>query len=275
MELSDACTSFFFLFNYEINIAELNKRISLNALNLLDKKQEIQKLEESRKTKETSIRLTELQAEYEEFIKEILDGALENRAYFADKNYENGEQISVREFQSLFNYNYLNATRLLNDEKTDKIFFQKSNKPCERVNSTVVITNVLSETFMEHFKDYMQLYLFNRERFEKIGASDLHSALSDMKASSTVLSHQVESGLYYRQALADKTTNFKEQLVNPFSEQAEEIIKDPYIFDFIPNAKKLKEIELEDALVQQIKKITIGIWNWFCFYGTTVSNSSW
>lgn len=43
--------------------------------------------------------------------------------------------------------------------------------------------------------------------------------------SSTVLSHQIESGLYYRQALADKTTNFKAQLANPFSEQAEEIIK--------------------------------------------------
>ena len=28
----------------------------------------------------------------------------------------------------------------------------------------------------------LQLYLFNRERFEKIGASDLYSALSDMKA---------------------------------------------------------------------------------------------
>ncbi len=27
--------------------------------------------------------------------------------------------------------------------------------------------------------------------------------------------------------------NFKEQLANPLSEQAEEIIKDPYIFDFI------------------------------------------
>lgn len=69
---------------------------------------------------------------------------------------------------------------------------------------------------------------------------------------STVLSHQIESNLYYRQVLADKTTNFKEQLANSFSEQAEEIIKDSYIFDFIPSAKKLKEIELEDALVQQI-----------------------
>ncbi len=31
-------------------------------------------------------------------------------------------------------------------------------------------------------------------------------------------------------------------------------MKDPYIFDFIPNGKKLKEVELEDALVQQIRK---------------------
>mgnify|MGYP000039083215 CR=1 FL=1 len=136
MELSDTCTSFFFLFNYEVNITELNKLLSLNATNLLDKKHEIQKLEAGRKTNKTRIKLTELQAEYEEFLKEIFDGALENRVYFADQNYENAGQISVREFQSLFNYNYLNATRLLNDEKTDNYFsiskellshFKKSN----------------------------------------------------------------------------------------------------------------------------------------------------
>lgn len=318
MELSDTCTSFFFLFNYEVNITELNKLLSLNATNLLDKKHEIQKLEAGRKTNKTRIKLTELQAEYEEFLKEIFDGALENRVYFADQNYENAGQISVREFQSLFNYNYLNATRLLNDEKTDNYFsiskellshfkksndweefkkqiikdikeglkeqklnekvkehslikaqnaldsiekcfeynkvefslqtdisdelllgflssslqtffefengtklkefsqglgisnqdddlrinyrcssnivgilnnlyndekfFQQPNKSSGKVNPTIVITNDFSESFMEQFKDYMQLYLFNRERFEKIGASDLYSALSDMKA---------------------------------------------------------------------------------------------
>lgn len=136
MELSDTCTSFFFLFNYEINISELNKRLGLNATHLFNIKHEIQKLKKSRTNKETSIKLIELQEEYEEFLKEIFDEVLENRVYFTDKNYENAEQISVREFQSLFNYNYLNATRLLNDEKTDNYFsiskellshFKKSN----------------------------------------------------------------------------------------------------------------------------------------------------
>ncbi|MDB7094794.1 hypothetical protein PM724_12770 [Erysipelatoclostridium ramosum] len=39
--------------------------------------------------------------------------------------------------------------------------------------------------------------------------------------------------------MADKTTNFKKQLANPFSEQTEETIKDSYIFDFVLNAKKI------------------------------------
>ncbi len=85
--------------------------------------------------------------------------------------------------------------------------------------------------------------------------------------SSIVLAHQIESGLYERQVLADKTTNFKQQLLEPFSEQAEEIIKDPYIFDFIPNAPKLKEIELEEALVQQITKLLLEFGTGFAFMG--------
>ena len=58
-----------------------------------------------------------------------------------------------------------------------------------------------------------------------------------------MLAHQIDSRLYTRQVLAEKTTNFKEQLAEPLGEQAEEIIKDPYIFNFIPNATALKEVE--------------------------------
>lgn len=85
--------------------------------------------------------------------------------------------------------------------------------------------------------------------------------------SSVVLAHQIESDLYGRQALAEKTTNFKQQLMNPISEQAEEIIKDPYIFDFVPNSKNLKEVELENALVQQITKLLLEFGTGFAFMG--------
>ena len=85
--------------------------------------------------------------------------------------------------------------------------------------------------------------------------------------SSTVLLHQVESGLYERQAIAEKTTNFQKQLLGPLGEQAEEIIKDPYVFDFLPNANKLREIDLENALVQQIASLLLEFGSGFAFMG--------
>ena len=85
--------------------------------------------------------------------------------------------------------------------------------------------------------------------------------------SSTVLVHQIESNLYERQALVEKSTNFRKQLMEPLGEQAEEIIKDPYIFDFIPASKRLKETELETALVQQITKLLLEFGSGFAFMG--------
>lgn len=57
--------------------------------------------------------------------------------------------------------------------------------------------------------------------------------------SRNVLVHQIESKLLERQSIIQKDTNFKRVLVSPFSELAEETIKDPYVFDFIPYKGKL------------------------------------
>ncbi len=52
--------------------------------------------------------------------------------------------------------------------------------------------------------------------------------------SRSVLVHQIESGLYERQEIANKITNFESHLPSPQSELALQTMKDPYIFDFIP-----------------------------------------
>lgn len=85
--------------------------------------------------------------------------------------------------------------------------------------------------------------------------------------SSNVLRHQIESGLYARQVLVDKTTNYKSQLTDPLGEQAEEIIKDPYVFDFIPAAAPLLEKDLEDAMVAQITRVLMEFGSGFSFLG--------
>jgi len=82
-----------------------------------------------------------------------------------------------------------------------------------------------------------------------------------------VLRHQLETRLYERQAIAEKTTNFKSTLPSPQSELAEETLKDPYIFDFITLTESLKEADLERALVAKITRFLLELGAGFAFLG--------
>ena len=75
--------------------------------------------------------------------------------------------------------------------------------------------------------------------------------------SRNVLVHQIESGLYQRQALAEKISNFELRLPSPQSELAIQTMKDPYIFDFIPFKTDMLEREIEEALVKDVTKLLL------------------
>ena len=85
--------------------------------------------------------------------------------------------------------------------------------------------------------------------------------------SSNVLEMQIESGLYNRQVLADKTTNFLTKLPAPQSDLAQQAMKDPYIFDFIENRKDMVERDLENDLVSHIAKFLLELGSGFAFVG--------
>ena len=85
--------------------------------------------------------------------------------------------------------------------------------------------------------------------------------------SRNVLVHQIESGLYQRQALADKVSNFELRLPSPQSELAIQTMKDPYIFDFIPFKAGLLEREIEEALVKDVTKLLLELGTGFAFLG--------
>ena len=63
--------------------------------------------------------------------------------------------------------------------------------------------------------------------------------------SRNVLVHQIENGLYERQAIAEKISNFENRLPAPQSELAIQTMKDPYIFDFIPFKEDMLERDIE------------------------------
>lgn len=89
--------------------------------------------------------------------------------------------------------------------------------------------------------------------------------------SRTVLEMQIESGLYDRQAnLNKKITNFHEQLPAPQSDLANDILKDPYKFDFLTIHGKAHERAIEDALVTHVRDFLIELGQGFAFVGSQV-----
>jgi predicted nuclease of restriction endonuclease-like (RecB) superfamily len=85
--------------------------------------------------------------------------------------------------------------------------------------------------------------------------------------SRNVLVHQIELGLYKRQVLVKKTTNFDLTLRKPQSELAEQTIKDPYVFDFLTMGEEVREKDIEKQLLKHITKFLLELGTGFAFIG--------
>jgi len=80
-----------------------------------------------------------------------------------------------------------------------------------------------------------------------------------------VLSLQIKSNLYQRQGSA--ITNFSNTLPEPFSDLAQQTLKDPYVFDFLQLSEGYKEKDIENQLVNHIKKFLLELGKGFAFVG--------
>lgn len=85
--------------------------------------------------------------------------------------------------------------------------------------------------------------------------------------SRNVLVHQIESGLYERQAIAHKISNFEKLLPAAQSELAVQTMKDPYVFDFIPFKEDMVERDIENALVKEVTSLLLELGTGFAFLG--------
>jgi predicted nuclease of restriction endonuclease-like (RecB) superfamily len=84
--------------------------------------------------------------------------------------------------------------------------------------------------------------------------------------SRNVLVHQIESGLYQRQGRA--VTNFQRTLPPPQSDMAREMIKDPYVFDFLTLAPEAQERDLEQGLLAHLRDFLLELGKGFAFVGS-------
>ena len=82
-----------------------------------------------------------------------------------------------------------------------------------------------------------------------------------------VLIHQIETDLYGRQALPEKVSNFPARLPSSQSDLATQMMKDPYVFDFIPFKADIVERDIEQALIADVTKLLLELGTGFAFLG--------
>ena len=95
--------------------------------------------------------------------------------------------------------------------------------------------------------------------------------------SRNVLSFQIDGQYHLR--VGKSANNFNNTLPNPNSDLVNNVIKDPYIFDFITLKDGYKEKELETAMINKIRDVLLELGNGFSFVGNqyklTVGNDDY
>lgn len=86
--------------------------------------------------------------------------------------------------------------------------------------------------------------------------------------SRSVLVHQMESGLWQREGRA--ITNFAQTLPAAQSDLAAQVLKDPYVFDFLSLTQEHSERELETSLVTHITQFLLELGAGFAYIGRQV-----
>jgi len=86
--------------------------------------------------------------------------------------------------------------------------------------------------------------------------------------SRSVLTHQIESGLWQREGKA--INNFERTLPAIQSDLAQQTLKDPYLFDFLALTKSFNERELEQGLVEHITQFLLELGAGFAYVGKQV-----
>jgi predicted nuclease of restriction endonuclease-like (RecB) superfamily len=84
--------------------------------------------------------------------------------------------------------------------------------------------------------------------------------------SRNVLVHQIEGALFQRQGKA--VTNFSRTLPAEQSELAQQLIKDPYNFDFLSLGADMLERELERGLLENLRATILELGKGFAFVGS-------
>ncbi|MFH6992936.1 YhcG family protein [Flavobacterium sp. FlaQc-48] len=87
------------------------------------------------------------------------------------------------------------------------------------------------------------------------------------KYSRSVLLHQIKADSYNKYLQNPSQNNFQKVLAEQFLEQAQESIKSTYSLDFLDINKPISERDLENSMVEKVKRLMLELGYGFCFIG--------
>ncbi|MFE9235251.1 PDDEXK nuclease domain-containing protein [Cellulosimicrobium funkei] len=107
------------------------------------------------------------------------------------------------------------------------------------------------------------------ERLESREARDWYAAsAAEYGWSRAVLEHQIKADL--RRAVGAAPTNFTEALEAPDSELAQQLVKDPYVFEHLGLVERLAERDVERALMDRLQDTMLELGRGMAFVGRQV-----
>lgn len=107
------------------------------------------------------------------------------------------------------------------------------------------------------------------ERLESREERDWYAARAAQDGwSRAVLEHQIKAGL--RSALGAAPTNFAAALEAPDSELAQQLVKDPYVFEHLALVERVVERDVEQALMDRLQDTMLELGRGMAFVGRQV-----
>lgn len=216
-------------------------------------------------------------AEYRTFIKEIkqkvreaqIKASVKVNTTLLEFYWELGREIIARQKDTEWGSGFLqHLSKDLMHEFPDMKGFSKRN--LERIRQWylfyseehIIATQVVSQLVQVPWSH--NLVILQKSRHKTEALFYIQKTIEN-SWSRSVLIHQVESKLYERNGKA--LTNFEKTLPKPQSDLANEMIKDPYHFDFLTLREPYKEKELEQGLLDNITSFLLELGQGFALVG--------
>ena len=124
-----------------------------------------------------------------------------------------------------------------------------------------LVQEILSPVPWGHLVEIVKKVKVPRERLYYLRAT------AQLGWTRAVLMNQIKADAHGRSLAEGKTHNFPLALPEHLAEQAEEVLKSSYNLEFLGIGREIKERELEDKLIEQLKNFILELGYGFCFIG--------